>query len=137
MREILFRGQNKDGQLLYGERTDIGKWVYGSLVVDRNKIYMIEEIFSMSEIELEVIPIIPDTVGQYTGLKDCKGTRIFEGDIVRYGEFNHKPEPYIEIGYIIYKYGGFCIMPSDDFAWAEIDLEVIGNLWDTPELLEG
>ena len=123
MREIEFRGK----------RTDNGEWVYGY--------YYVNTWWKNARIQCNVNGayqwnVIPETVGQYTGLKDKDGKKIFEGDIIRHGDFNHKPAPYIEIGYIEYKNGGFCILPMDDFAWCEIDLEVIGNVYDNPELLE-
>lgn len=130
MREILFRGK----------RTYNGKWVEGfyHCAVDKctlkNHCYITTfmkldsgEIIILGELE-----VTPDTVGQYTGLTDKNGKMIFEGDIVK-----HYSSVY-EISYIT-KYtrfagkGGSCI-----FAGIPLEnTEVIGNVHDNPELLEG
>jgi uncharacterized phage protein (TIGR01671 family) len=146
MREILFRGIPKNDC----ERhffTDIwkdyceGSFVYGSLLISKDRYYI--SVSALCKINscinngmTSMIEVIPETVGQYTGLTDKNGTKIFEGDIVLY-------EKEDEVGQIEYHESEAMFVVVFD-TWQtdfdhiySCDIEVIGNIHDNPELLKG
>ena len=121
MREILFRGKT----------TKDKEWVYGDLLHDG---YDYDVAIWEQKYKL-VTEISPETVGQFTGLTDKNGTKIFEGDIVRNGEYTM-----IVVWYDFL--ASFALAFSVDGNYHETMsksdgyLEVIGNIHDNPELLE-
>ena len=79
-------------------------------------------------------PVMTDTVGQYTGLTDKNGKKIFEGDIVGVGECDKIYEKVV----VYFDKGAFRVsqFAIDLLETRNIDCEVIGNIYDNPELLE-
>jgi len=124
-REILFRGK----------RTDIGMWEYGNLSI-RDDAGKVKYYIGQNMLGYEVTS---ETIGQYTGLTDKNGKKIFEGDICRFQNvFSSKPH----IGVVRYYASAKPISDDGQFSvdLAECnpeDLEVIGNIHDNPELLGG
>jgi uncharacterized phage protein (TIGR01671 family) len=124
MREILFRGQ----------RCDNGEWIFGFLVSENNIGNWVE-----------CHPVIPTTVGQFTGLTDMNGKKIFEGDFVKEQDVVHNGEIQIpgHIFSVVMRKGCWCVIPIyDTEEWDFLNgylpfLEVIGNIHDNPELLGG
>ena len=133
MRENLFRGKRRDN----------GEWVYGSLFVGFKKSYICPEAIAMYNFDGALclggfVEVSPESVGQYTGLKDKHGKKIFEGDILLLDDIK---------GIVNYGTGCFCVkLPSPDYLYRNnpaIDmvlneypgLEIIGNIHDNPELL--
>lgn len=126
MREILFRGK----------RIDSGEWVYGTMykiAKDLNPFILTAGKSGCS------YQVDEETVGQYTGLKDKNGTRIFEGDIVRCGTGRIcKVTFFISSGFSgfdLAPIGGFDAPPPNRWSLFS-DTEVIGNVHGNPELLE-
>lgn len=143
MREILFRGK----------RTDNGEWIEGAFcpkdcdspfapMVDRPSIIKLDDPCSGYWFEVDA-----ESVGQYTGLTDKNGKKIFEGDIVVYDN-----TPYSAYGrrltceiifrrcqwqgkYAEFEGGYYYALSADDFFGTKS--EVIGNVYDNPELLGG
>ena len=118
MREILFRGK---------EIYDDGKWVIGHYAVRYGTHYIYFPKTNPYSFDYEYI--IPETIGQYTGLTDRNGIKIFEGDVV---DILTECE---EKGIVEYEDGGF-IVNADGFSvdfHTNIngsDLEIIGNIHD-------
>lgn len=133
MREILFRGK----------RTDNGEWVEGSYLKWYFLPGMNDWIVPLSGASSRLIEciehhnVVPATLGQYTGLQDKNGNRIFEGDIVRGRDALEKG--LVVEGYIDHQYGSFCIVGDlmTHFRWLDYEVEVIGNIHDNPELIGG
>ena len=136
MREILFRAKviNRDEGY---HRTNYknGDWVFGLITRsydDRCKELPAEmTVNGVSGIEVDY-----QTVGQYTGLCDKNGVRIFEGDIVRYGDTIHHVvfEQRNTTAYFGLVYSEIETMPFGHYQDLK-QIEVIGNIYDNPELL--
>ena len=125
MREILFRGK----------RVRDGEWEFGSFVLPNFiTVPMGEEIYG-SEI------VDPETVGEYTGLTDKNGNRIFEGDIIEVDRIYDTPQPRPRRFEVEWEEssGFFPLTVYGDNGDYFIDTdycEVIGNIHDNPEFLE-
>ena len=132
MREILFRGK----------RTDNSEWVEGyysySPEIDKHMIITADLAHPFGT-NFGFYKVIPETVGQFTGLTDKNGRKIFEGDIVERGgriwlvEYSNKYGQFMMTTYTekgISWSRSFDLIPPD---WCE----VIGNIYDNPELLKG
>lgn len=149
MREMLFRAKEKDnGEWVYGWycRYPFGRWPLKDAIIPS------EEAESGYHCYVEVDP---STVGQYTGLLDKNGGKIFEGDVLQFFEkrlvvwwneeaFQWQAQERKEVT-CTYSGASTCgIFDNIDLGWiyAEIpclgkmSTEVIGNRWDNPELLE-
>ena len=144
MREILFRGKTSDGE-----------WVEGFYSAEEYNPYIgkIEYIPRIQIIGKCVsLGVIPETVGQFTGLTDKNGKKIFEGDIVRLTDEHNEiewtavvvfgnPNGEYNWGWQLKAIGEFD-GNKDILLWVDMEesgayCEIIGNIHDNPELLEG
>lgn len=128
MREILFRGKSL--------RT--GEWIQGYLFRCWERAYiawgMVNDNADMKEVD-------PETVCQYTGLTDKNGRKIFEGDIVSAPFTGYAGKTRERKGIVEFVNGAFSVNWNDseeygkNFAGYVNDIEVIGNIFDNPELI--
>lgn len=124
MREILFRGK----------RVDNGEWVVGDLLQWHDDYCQIVRTDNRGGKFIAA----PETIGQYTGLKDANGNKIFEGDIVKDQEIrlfgkvvfskaeNDTGYMIEDVVYGLQNYNGF---------WNCV--EILGNIHDNPEMIKG
>ena len=134
MKEVLFRG-----------KTEKGEWVEGyyefgyDAGTEEPTHYM--WVLNHTEKYGEMFIVIPETVGQYTGLTDKNGKKIFEGDIVT-GLFLHSRPVN---GVTAFRDGSFGLLwdraGAETFtpftSMCNVEYEMIGNIHDNPELMEG
>ena len=148
MREISFRGKQEDN----------GEWVYGAYYHqtefygdDCDYHYIISSCDELEDNMMCFDGVIPETVGQFTGLTDKNGKKIFEGDIVRCKYANTPANEHIQK--VVFYDGKFMAEFSQGGCYAELydgathfsfdksvymtEIEVIGNIHDNPELLGG
>lgn len=148
MREIIFRGKSR--------RT--GEWVEGFYIKDGLSEFILEVDKSPRPITEAKPSFIKNfvraaTAGQFTGLTDKNGTRIFEGDIVKTHYANAVKADFVEL--VVFHSGKYCGMaelqgggrifapladgvphdPRDRSVYMDC-VEVIGNIHDNPELIE-
>ena len=132
MREILFRGKAKAiAGCPYNNGKPDGEWVFGYVFSDLGAMKIRQ--YETDRPECNDYEVDPETVGQYTGLTDKNGVRIFEGDIVDYISSDVIGNP--KTGTIIVEdmtdYDTMIYLNHSD------ELQIIGNIHDNPELLKG
>lgn len=125
-------------------------WVYGDLLTNK-EVHYIHPQSNVFRVEGEIAKILiahevqSETIGRFFGLTDKKNNKIFEGDFLKYKYKERINDVYI-YGWVVYE-GSRCeflvrcpkdewIFSSRDFFESIEDIEVIGNIYDNPELLE-
>ena len=121
-REIKFRGKGINHE----------KWVYGYYYVECGNTYIIENRQATDETKRNTFhPVHPETVGQFTGLRDMDGTEIYEDDILAMrGGFEFP---------VVFSRGCFCVKGCHIGELASLfpyakgdDMKIIGNIYETP-----
>lgn len=145
MREIKFRGR----------RLDNGEWAVGDLIENQGRFFI---YYASSDSTIEddddghivvvAIEVDSSTVGQYTGLKDKNGKKIYEGDIINWLMHRMDRTGYIEEGRVEFRTNEQATVVINKFTTKDgresmrnilnclNDLKVIGNIHDNPELLK-
>lgn len=138
VREVIFRGK----------RVDNGEWVYGYYFKATHHWHnhgIHKDWIATDTVQNSgwcnvrgKYAVIPQTVGQYTGLTDKNGKKVFEGDIVK-NEYRKGQYQYFKI---VYDTRFYCWQVENKYGMLGFlynvigDLEVIGNIYDNPKLLE-
>ena len=128
MREILFRGK----------RMDNGEWIFGDLIHEPWAYFIQVDTGSGNERIRKRYAITEETVGQYTGLKDKNGKRIFEGDIISF--FNWGGNVLKRAVVWVPQLGRFSVFIDGALSVGVNPIlgshKVIGNIHDNPELMK-
>lgn len=146
MREYKFRGKIKDEKRAKELNLKVGDWVHGyyfheeglELINEESREFDRHYIINTPYIE-EFIEVIPETISQFTGLKDKNGKEIYEGDVLQID---------IDRAYVKWndKYGYFELIPIGDYYFDSgvigeeleyLEAKLIGNIYDNKELLGG
>lgn len=142
MREILFRAKKYEKSVF--DETD---WVYGSLIDSGNheQIFMFPWINGASTMPVGKLvyarmeAIKPETVCQSTGFFDRNAKKIFEGDIFHFEDDIFAVVVFRDGGFKLEEYGlrgGYGIIDCSPIDWYTLfNMEVVGNIYDNPELI--
>lgn len=113
-REIIFRGKKSGTE----------EWVFGSL-----QIYLDNVCYILNNNQWDKKTLVqPESIGQYTGLNDKNGNKIFEGDILEYGWMDRK-NTLVDFDKGMFRHKTNALIIGHD------EMTIVGNIHDNPELL--
>lgn len=124
MRELIFRGKAKHN----------GKWVISDSMIH---LPIVGSVELYDEVSRDWVEVIPETVGQYTGLSDKHGANIFEGDIVAVMH-SYTPDKSMGAFEVVFEGGCYFIKRRRDALYYSLSsdmCEIIGNKYDNGDLL--
>lgn len=123
-----------------------GEWVYGNLIFDGNRAVIVNGIEEATDEYIafkKFCSVNIDTVGQSTGLFDENGVEIFEGDVVQFEDcYIESDFLYINKGIVKWSQGRFTVTNRDSVEMEDLldgellDVTIIGNIYENPELME-
>lgn len=139
MREILFRGKPTASVLNEEDLQDcmfdiVDGFVYGNLIADEHEPTIVGKVVDSDWDYCSMewwCPVVKETVGQFTGLLDKHGRKIFEGDVVRIEDFVNATVKWRE-DIACWTLQGYIIGNT----WGSSMLEVIGNIYDNSDLMK-
>lgn len=139
-RLILYRAKAKESN----------EWIYGDVIDHPTKRTRIRHFVNTQYTGARFVedPVLPDTVSEYTGKEDKKGKRIFEGDVLRFhysfpdetGTLLSGDEDYVvawskeQAGWYLYSSS---YDEEDGLSGTDTLFEVVGNVYDNPDMLKG
>ena len=122
------------------------EWVYGNLVFDGKRAIIVNGIDEATDEYIafkDFCSVDIDTVGQSTGLFDKNGVEVFEGDVVQFEDcYIESDFLYINKGIVEWSQGRFTVTNRDSVEMEDLldgellDVTIIGNIYETPELME-
>ena len=133
--------QMNNRYIFRGKRKDNGEWIDGYLYITHNGEYEISRYDNVLGVERLTRIVIPETIGQCTGLRDKNGNLIFEDDFLRFTNYDGKQSTYkvfyddICAGWRVGEVSCGCIEEMSDWESYRKYFEVLSNIHDNPELL--
>lgn len=125
MREILFRGKSLDN----------GKWESGYLLENQGRTFIYQATNDNGRISVAAVEVDPATVGQYTGLKDKNGKKVYEADILT-DKFGSMGGVEWRDGGFVVNFGDMDIFDLSDCFGDSYQMWVIGNIHDNVDLIK-
>ena len=133
MVKIKFRGKSKE----------TNKWVYGQLLYLGNQPFIVGDLVEANSEYTNIEwwqPVHHNSIGQFTGFKNLRGKEIYEKDIIDFVDYDYDGDEVLCRGEVIFEKGGYHLAKSyatnELYEYEGEDLEIIGNIYDDPELLK-